>query len=210
MKITLLTALAAPLALLWVFETADAQAAPPLSAAERQAVIASVIGEMNQRYVLPETAKQVEATLREQQARQAFDDAADGPALAQRLTDTLRSTAHDKHLRVLYREAPVPVRQQTDDRPTPEQWAEWRRDGEYGNYGIQRVERLPGNIGYLDLREFAPAALAGPSLAAAMTLLAHTDTLIVDLRKNGGGDPATVALVCSDLFDQRTHLNSLA
>ena len=42
-----------------------------------------------------------------------------------------------------------------------------------------------------------------------MTLVAHTDALIVDLRRNGGGDPATVAFMSSYLFDERTHLNSL-
>jgi len=71
------------------------------------------------------------------------------------------------------------------------------------------VECLPGNIGYLDLRGFAPAGMAGPTLAAAMTLLANTNTLIVDLRENGGGDPETVSLLCSYLFDHRTHMNSL-
>lgn len=42
-----------------------------------------------------------------------------------------------------------------------------------------------------------------------MTLLAHTDALIVDLRNNGGGDPHTVAFMSSYLFDKRTHLNDL-
>ena len=32
---------------------------------------------------------------------------------------------------------------------------------------------------------------------------------MIDLRKNGGGDPATVALLASYLFDQRTHLNDI-
>ena len=40
-----------------------------------------------------------------------------------------------------------------------------------------------------------------------MNLLAHSDALIIDLTKNGGGDPATVALLTSYLFDERKHLN---
>jgi C-terminal processing protease CtpA/Prc len=180
-----------------------------LTPAERQEAVAGAIREMNQRYVFPETAKQVEAALRREQAAHAFDGAVDGPALAKQLTASLQAVTHDKHIRVRYSEQPVPVRQQADDTPTPEELAEWRKEEQFHNFGVQRVERLPGNIGYLDLRGFAPAALAGPTLAAAMTLLAHTDTLIVDLRKNGGGDPETVALVCSYLFDHRTHLNSL-
>jgi len=54
-----------------------------------------------------------------------------------------------------------------------------------------------------------PAELGGETAAAAMNLLANTDALIIDLRKNGGGDPAMVQLVCSYLFSQRTHLNDI-
>jgi C-terminal processing protease CtpA/Prc len=42
-----------------------------------------------------------------------------------------------------------------------------------------------------------------------MTLLAHTDALIVDLRQNGGGDPEMIALITSYLFDQMTNLNNM-
>jgi C-terminal processing protease CtpA/Prc len=68
---------------------------------------------------------------------------------------------------------------------------------------------LPGNIGLIELRGFASAEWAGEAIAAAMTLVAHTDALVFDLRRNGGGDPATVALVSSYLFGERTHLNDL-
>ena len=51
------------------------------------------------------------------------------------------------------------------------------------------MERLPGNVGYLELTGFmSPEAAAGPA-AAAMNFLANTDALIIDLRKNGGGSP---------------------
>jgi C-terminal processing protease CtpA/Prc len=47
-------------------------------------------------------------------------------------------------------------------------------------------------------------------VAAAMNFLANTDALIIDLRQNGGGDPAMVALISSYLFgNQPVHLNDL-
>ena len=55
------------------------------------------------------------------------------------------------------------------------------------NFGFEKVERLPGNIGYLDLRAFMPPMFVGETAAAAMTFLANTDAVIVDLRQNGGG-----------------------
>ena len=62
------------------------------------------------------------------------------------------------------------------------------------NYGFLKVERLPGNIGFLDLDFFADPDEGGDTAAAAMSFLAGTDALIVDLRFNGGGNSRMVAL----------------
>jgi hypothetical protein len=63
----------------------------------------------------------------------------------------------------------------------------------------QRVERLAGNIGYLDLREFLPPGVAGDTATAAMTFLSSAEAVVFELRQNGGGDPAMVAFL-SDVF----------
>ena len=68
--------------------------------------------------------------------------------------------------------------------------------GEASNFGFEKVERLEGNVGYLDLRGFHRAEVGGDTAAAAMNFLANTDALIIDLRKNGGGAPDMVALIC--------------
>jgi C-terminal processing protease CtpA/Prc len=41
-----------------------------------------------------------------------------------------------------------------------------------------------------------------------MSFLANSDAVIIDLRKNGGGDPSKIQLITSYFFDQPTHLNS--
>ncbi|GAA1655938.1 hypothetical protein GCM10009733_061830 [Nonomuraea maheshkhaliensis] len=40
-------------------------------------------------------------------------------------------------------------------------------------------------------------------------MASRAQALIVDLRGNRGGDPDTVAFVCSYLLDERTHLNTM-
>jgi C-terminal processing protease CtpA/Prc len=79
------------------------------------------------------------------------------------------------------------------------------------NFGVNRVQVLPGNVGLFDLRGFFPKEFSAASIAAAMSLLANTDALIIDLRENGGGEPATIALLCSYLFPagSRIHLNDI-
>jgi C-terminal processing protease CtpA/Prc len=78
------------------------------------------------------------------------------------------------------------------------------------NHGFGRVERLPGNIGYLEFFNFADEELGADTVAAAMNFINGTDSLIIDMRNNGGGNPAMVALVCSYLFGpDPVHLNDL-
>jgi tetratricopeptide (TPR) repeat protein len=42
-----------------------------------------------------------------------------------------------------------------------------------------------------------------------MQFVSNVDALIIDLRRNGGGNPATIQYICSYFFAERTHLNSL-
>jgi len=85
-----------------------------------------------------------------------------------------------------------------------------RQMGRLDNFGIRRVERLDGNVGYLDVRRVAVPANAGPAISAAMELVAGTYALILDLRNNGGGSPEGVLFWCSYLLEEKpTHLNDI-
>jgi C-terminal processing protease CtpA/Prc len=186
---------------------ASAQTPTTVDAATRAQVVDKVVAAMNERYVFPDVAARVATALRDPGQRRALDTD-DAKVFATRLTDALQALTKDKHLRVMHSETPVPE-PTAAHRPAAEDIARFQAAERQRNFGIERVERLPGNIGYLELRGFANAEWAGEAIASAMTLVAHSDALIVDLRRNGGGDPATVALVTSYLLDERTHLNSL-
>jgi len=85
-----------------------------------------------------------------------------------------------------------------------------RQRGRLDNFGIRQVERLDGNVGYLDVRRVAVPANAGPAITAAMELVAGSYALVIDLRHNGGGSPEGVVFWCSYLVDERpTHLNDI-
>jgi C-terminal processing protease CtpA/Prc len=78
------------------------------------------------------------------------------------------------------------------------------------NFGFEKVERLMGNVGYLDLRAFLPPQMMGDTAAAAMAFVANADALIVDLRQNGGGSPDAVALMASYLMGpQPARMNDI-
>ena len=77
---------------------------------------------------------------------------------------------------------------------------------EHDNCAFQKVEILPGNIGYIKFNGFMDAGFCGSTVNAAMGFVSHTDALIFDIRENGGGQPAMVTLIASYLFNQPTHI----
>lgn len=192
-----------------------AQGPPPsgpdmtIDASGRTAVIEGALKALNENYVFPETAKKMDQAIHERQQRKEYDSITSAREFANTLTTHLREVSHDKHLRVIYASDPLPAMDPNRE-PSPEERDRERAFMARMNYGFEKVERLPGNIGYLDLHGFMPAGEMGDTAAAAMNFLANTEALIIDLRQNGGGDPAAVALISSYLFGpEPVHLNDL-
>jgi hypothetical protein len=179
-----------------------------LDAAARAQVIDSLVRQLNAYYVFPEVAGKIERRLRDKQQRGEYDDFVSPGDLASVLTADLQGISHDLHLNVRASDTPAPPRPAISA-PSAEDEARMLERMKTMNYGIGKLEKLPGNIGFLEMRGFAPAKYAGKAISAAMTELADSDALIIDMRGNGGGDPAGVAYLTSYLFDKRTHLNDL-
>lgn len=175
-----------------------------IDAAERGDVIEGALRHLNTAYVFPEVAKKMEDAIRARNARKEYDGIDSASKLAETLTRDLQEVSRDKHLRVLYSAEGFPER---TGGPTPEERARALENARRTNFGFERVERLSGNVGYLDLRGFSGMPEASDTAVAAMNFLANSDALIVDLRQNGGGSPAMIGLISSYLFDDVVHLN---
>lgn len=182
------------------------QADMHMTISSRGKLIDSLITEVNRSYVFPDMARKVDATLRAQQRQGAFDNIDSAQKLSEVLTNQLQATTNDRHLRVRYSAEAIPVRK-PNTKPAPEAAARNLANMRSSNFGVEKIEHLPFNIGYLGLVGFVSAKYAAQTLAAAMTVLAHTDALIIDLRNNHGGDAAAVKLLASYLLDKRTRLN---
>jgi C-terminal processing protease CtpA/Prc len=187
----------------------DEQPDMTIDAAARAEIIDAVSKRLNDSYIFPEVAKKMEEALRERARLKEYDQVTSAAAFARKLTEDLQAVSRDKHLRVSYSAEAIPERQRRGE-PTAEERANFRRFGQRINFGFERVERLPGNVGYIDLRGFFDPEAGKETVAAAMSFVSNTDALIFDLRQNGGGDPAMVALICSYLFGaEPVHLNDL-
>ena len=185
------------------------QADLTIDAATRTQVVDGIIKRLNDSYVFPEVAKKMEQSIRERVAKKEYDQITSAKQFATTLTNDLQAVSHDKHLRVRYSFESIPERAPRQE-PTAEEREQRKRALTWLNHGFGRVERLPGNIGYLEFFNFADEELGADTVAAAMNFINGTDALIIDMRKNGGGNPAMVALVCSYLFGpEPVHLNDL-
>jgi C-terminal processing protease CtpA/Prc len=142
-----------------------------------------------------EIAARADAALRRRLAEDRYAGIASAEVLASLLTHDLFELTHDKHLAV----SVAPDRGSSPSaaaNPDDSRESVARRS----NFGVQRVEILPGNIGYLNITWFFRLVEARQAISAAMQVLRNADALILDLRTNGGGSPETVAYVASYLF----------
>jgi hypothetical protein len=179
----------------------------PVDALTKARVIDGVAQRLRDGYVFPDRAERMVAAVRRRAGSGGYDAITSARAFADRLTDDLQAVSHDRHLRVVYRPGGV-VDESPEGEPGPEQRQARVAFGRRVNFGFERAERLAGNVGYLEIRSFDfEAGSVDSALTAAMTFLANTDALIVDVRRNGGGEPTMVAAVCSYLMPTNTLIN---
>jgi hypothetical protein len=177
-----------------------------LTGTERRDVVRQVIRLLDEHYVFPEVATALAGRLSAGAAQAETAESAAGHLTADAdladfaaaVTADLQSVNGDKHLRLIHHAEPLPEDFGEDevDLASIREWA----DATCG--GVARAQRLPGNVGYLDLSPLLfPPAVAGDALGWAMSLLAGAEALLIDLRRCLGGDPTMVALACSYLLD---------
>jgi len=183
-----------------------------ISAKDKQIVIQELQRTMSKNYVFPEVADKVNLMLNQRQKNGDYDQITSAREFAKTLTDQLRQQTKDKHLGIHVELNEIPLADANGE-PSPEEKtrmdAEERQFMQAVNYGVERIERLGGNVGYFELRGFGSTEIVGHAISAAMTLLNASDALIIDLRKNGGGSPQTVALIASYFTDPEVHLNDI-
>jgi hypothetical protein len=181
----------------------------PITAAQRDDTIDALLRALGEKYVFPEKGNEAVAAVRDRQKRGDYAAVTTGQALAKALTTDINQVLKDAHFRVRFSLDKLPEREKAE-KPSAEELAKLRKRELALNGGFDKVERLPGNIGYIEFRGFMDEEAGAETVAAAMNFVANTDALIIDLRQNGGGNPAMVALICSYLFGpEPVHLNDL-
>jgi len=170
-------------------------------------VIQTLSKRLREDYVFPDVAKKMSDNLHKSFDEGFFTGITEGDSLAIVLTGFLREVTNDNHLKVTYKKDLIPDHE--GSLGENQEWLdEWQKKAQLDNYGLHKVERLPGNVGLLDIREFYPPDWGGDIASAAMNFINATNAFIIDLRKCRGGDPGMVCFLLTYLFDEeRVHLN---
>lgn len=179
-----------------------------VDAATKAKVIETYVKLVKDFYISPEIAKKVESEFRAHVKKNEYEKITDAQEFANRITEDSRVMTKDMHLGVRFYRQSIPVKESEEE--TAAAKVQFENSLKRSNFCFERIERLPGNTGYIDLRCFHGAKSGAETVAAAMAFLAHTDALVFDLRQNEGGVPEMVALISSYLFgDKPVHLNSI-
>jgi hypothetical protein len=158
----------------------------PVAPAARDSLVQQVAS-LVRRYYVDSTAARRMADAVERRWRQgAYARFDSGAGLVGALTGDLRQVHADEHLRLDYFVVPRPMRGAAGTASNEDLEAR-RRVAARRGFGIERVERLPGNVAVVTLRSFEPPSIGGAALQAAMSLTAGADAMVLDLRQNGGG-----------------------
>lgn len=181
----------------------------PISPAIQAEIIQSLAVKLRAYYVFPAVAEEICAALQTRLADGEYADIAEGELFALALTMHMQEVHHDEHLWVRFHPRPLPD-QEDALRQDPAWRAAQHAKALLDNFGLHRAERLPGNVGCLDIHYFHRPAWGGATAFAAMNFLADTGALIIDLRRCEGGYPGMIALVASYLFgEEPIHLSSI-
>ncbi|HEY0159156.1 MAG TPA: S41 family peptidase [Thermoanaerobaculia bacterium] len=166
------------------------------SAAEPAQVLDSTAFVVEEAFFDAERGRAIAAALRAKK----LDATLAGPALAKAVTDALWSIEDDGHLNVKFNEAKATepllsrdeLRARLDAPQVPKKSA--------GPVAVVSSRMLDGGVGYIEVPTFQPTPAAQDQLADAMKVIEGASSVIVDLRKNGGGSQHLVDFLASYFF----------
>lgn len=167
-----------------------------LDTAGRREIVAKLAGALRERYILPDVGARAAAAIEAASGAGDYDRLVDADTFTARLSADIAAVAHDRHLRVWATGASV--------RAPPA-----ARAGSGDEAALVRADKLAGGIGYIAVRGFPPFAPFRGMLDRIMAGLKGSRTLILDVRLNGGGEPATVVYLVSFLVTPGRPINDI-
>lgn len=170
--------------------------------ANQEKIWTEISKKIKENYIFPDIAIKTDSIMTEQIKTGAFNSLTN-KEFATSLTTSLRTITNDKHFLVKYLSNYTPEVSTANEK---EQQKLDNISNSFENFGFENTKRLEGNIGYINFKGFAEPKSSEIALASAMNFVSNTNSLIIDLRENRGGDGGMLLLFCSYFFDTKTKL----
>jgi C-terminal processing protease CtpA/Prc len=183
----------------------------PISEREKNQAIDSIVGVLTKYYVLPDKGNETANYLLQQRKKNAYKNIANYSAFIEQVNKDLQVKHKDLHLKVNYNPEKVAlIRKVNQQVPDSTFFVKRAAKHRYFNYGVAKVERLEGNITYIDLRQFVNVTnTSRKTIDAALTLNQEPTAIIIDLRENGGGNIDMGRYIKSYFFQDSIHLTDV-
>jgi hypothetical protein len=173
--------------------------APPqvLTPELRGAVVDSVAAHLTRFYAVADTGRLIAEHLQRRSRAGAYSTITSPARFAEVLSTDLKAINGDRHLSVALAGPSTPAfppgitsmpgmnfgSTPPQGSPPPAVVAAERRS----HFNLGRVDVLPGNVGYMEMRGFSNAPEARDAVVAALRYVEHTDAMILDVRNHSGG-----------------------
>jgi len=178
-------------------------AAVTLTPDQNRAVIQSLAQVLRDRFAFRERGAAAALEIEAMERRGVFRNARTAAELMELIRSQVVPIVNDRHFRIRYM-GPEALASFTEGPPSPEDVAAYHEEMRLRGSEIPEVRWLDGNVGYIRINRFLDAPPFTEKLTAALTMLADTGALIIDVRGAPGGEPAGVAAAIGHLVDQPT------
>jgi TolA-binding protein len=174
---------------------------------EKKVIIKLVSEKLIESYINLDLAKKMSSEIKSNSKK--YKSITSSKEFSNVLTNDLQKVSKDLHLKVNFE----PKRIAQNKRKMPKK-VKLKREQMMAmkmaeiNYGFTEAKVLNGNIGYINLRMFADTKYAKETATATMNFLSNTNSIIIDLRTNGGGVPNMMQLLSSYFTDKKPVLLS--
>ena len=185
---------------------AQDQPRPSLQGKQVKIAVDSICSLLNRYYIYPEKAAVMNRAIKSHFKKGAYKKISDPIELAQKLNADLQKSNPDIHLGIRYAPRFDEIQKAEHERQEENRKMQLAFL-EQNNFLFEKVQILPGNIGYVKFTGFNEMVSESKrTLNAVFTFLENTQAVIIDLRENRGGSPEMVAQIQSYFFPERTHM----
>lgn len=169
-------------------------ASPAFDRADAEKAVSELASALGENFVFPEAGKAYEKMLRAKLADGSYADFPDARSFARKVTEDLQAVHKDGHVRLRVREdegGPAGAR---------------RPGGPPPGSAVTKSGWIDDGVAYIDFRGFPGTEETMADVRSFIAKHADAQSLIIDVRGNGGGGLAEMNALFAELYDKPTTL----